>query len=597
MKIVALLSLFVAGTVTAEPWETFSDTWMATDALGRKLPGAEEVGAPRKDRFVGMFYYVWHGAHGYAMHSDPEQGPEAGQGVLLPDPVKDALAPFDITQILSAPADTRKWGPEHRFHHWGEPLFGYYVANDEWVIRHHAQMLVDAGVDVVLFDATNGFHYRDIYMNLCRVYMEIRAEGGRTPQIAFLCNGSLEEQARNSATALYRDLYQPGKHKDLWFFWKGKPLILGMPKVFTKEMKKFFTIRNSWAWSHNPNTGQPMEWFGDGKDCWNWLDTTPQAFGWHKSASQPEQVPVSPAEHPHRDHGKSHHNGEPMHPPSPGEGLYFSEQWNRALELDPEFILITQWNEWVAQRFINDGPENFNFKTYAGKSVKSDDTVFIDAFTSEYNRDLEPMMGGYGDNYYYQMIANIRRFKGVRKPPFEGRTQRFYDSKYDTTPRDHFGWGGVGRYVDTTGRNDFQTAQVKYDSGRFNFAVQTVEPITPPAGENWMELFIAVDKPSVPTWEGYQYRIRLEPEVKQWYIVEESLGGFQWRGIGKVEYEVSDRVFTLSIPRDLLPGMDAGFRFKWSDNRQTDQAIDWLRYGDAAPNGRFQYEYRIEGRD
>ncbi len=596
MKIFLFLGLLAAGSVAAEPWDTFSDTWAATDALGRKLPGEEEVGAPRKDRFVGMFYYVWHGAHGYVAHGNPETDLDAGQGVLVPDPVADAKAPFDVSKILPAPEADRAWGPAHCFHHWGEPLFGYYVANDEWVIRRHAQMLSDAGVDVILMDATNGFHYRDIYMNLCRVYMKIRAEGGRTPQIAFLCNGSLEQQASDSVAALYRDLYEPGKYKELWFFWKGKPLILGMPSVFSKEMKDFFTIRNSWAWSHNPETGEPMPWFGDGKDCWNWLDTTPQSPSWHESPDQPEQVPVAAAEHPHTDHGKSYRNGEPMHPPSPAEGFYFSEQWNRALELDPEFVLITQWNEWVAQRFLNDGPENFNFKTYAGKPTTPDATVFIDAFTPEYNRDLEPMAGGYGDNYYYQMIANIRRFKGVRKLPKAGTSQRFYDSKHDTTPRDHFGWGGVGSYVDTTGRNDFQAAQVKYESGRFNFAVQTVEPITPPAGENWMELFVAVDNPAAPTWEGYQYRIRLEPEVKQWYIVEESLGGFQWRGIGKLDYEVDGRILRLSVPRSLLPGTESGFRFKWSDNRQTEKAIDWLRHGDAAPNGRFQYEYRITER-
>ncbi len=38
-------------------------------------------------------------------------------------------------------------GPAHAMHHWGEPYLGYYVSNDEWVIRKHAQMLSDAGVD------------------------------------------------------------------------------------------------------------------------------------------------------------------------------------------------------------------------------------------------------------------------------------------------------------------------------------------------------------------------------------------------------------------------------------------------------------------
>ena len=33
--------------------------WPATDALGRKLPLAVEVGAPKTNRFVGIFYFEW----------------------------------------------------------------------------------------------------------------------------------------------------------------------------------------------------------------------------------------------------------------------------------------------------------------------------------------------------------------------------------------------------------------------------------------------------------------------------------------------------------------------------------------------------------
>jgi hypothetical protein len=44
-------------------WDTFSDTWSATDALGRRVPTYEDVGPPRTDRVVGIFYFLWHGAH------------------------------------------------------------------------------------------------------------------------------------------------------------------------------------------------------------------------------------------------------------------------------------------------------------------------------------------------------------------------------------------------------------------------------------------------------------------------------------------------------------------------------------------------------
>ena len=37
-----------------------SDTWVATDALGRDLAGPEEAGKPKKGRYVGMFYFMTH---------------------------------------------------------------------------------------------------------------------------------------------------------------------------------------------------------------------------------------------------------------------------------------------------------------------------------------------------------------------------------------------------------------------------------------------------------------------------------------------------------------------------------------------------------
>src|SRR5438093_1263384 len=43
--------------------------------------------------------------------------------------------------------------------------------------------------------------------------------------------------------------------------------------------------------------------------------------------------------------------------------------------------------------------------------------MFVDTFNQPNSRDIEPMKGGHGDNYYYQMVSNIRRYKGVRKPP------------------------------------------------------------------------------------------------------------------------------------------------------------------------------------
>ena len=96
------------------------------------------------------------------------------------------------------------------------------------VLRKHAQMLADAGVDAIIFDVTNQATYKPYYMALLRVFSEVRKSGGDTPQVAFLC--PFWDPPRVVAE-LYKDLYEPGLYPDLWFRWDGKPLILADPEL------------------------------------------------------------------------------------------------------------------------------------------------------------------------------------------------------------------------------------------------------------------------------------------------------------------------------------------------------------------------------
>ena len=102
--------------------------------------------------------------------------------------------------------------------------------------------------------------------------------------------------------------------------------------------------------------------------------------------------------------GRSFHGGKTdSSPDAVPHGLNFAEQFEHALKADPKFIFVTGWNEWIAGRF----PE-FN-------GIKGN--MFVDQYDQEHSRDIEPMKGGHGDNYYYQLAAFIRRYKGVRPVP------------------------------------------------------------------------------------------------------------------------------------------------------------------------------------
>src|SRR5690242_11908673 len=40
--------------------DLWADTWVATDAANRSLPDFNVCGPPRKERWVGIFYWTWH---------------------------------------------------------------------------------------------------------------------------------------------------------------------------------------------------------------------------------------------------------------------------------------------------------------------------------------------------------------------------------------------------------------------------------------------------------------------------------------------------------------------------------------------------------
>jgi hypothetical protein len=558
--------------------DTYADTWAATDALGRTMPAQAECGPPKADRFIGIFYFLW-------LENRP--------GLKL----------YDIGKLLAENPSSPAWGPAGAFHWWGMPRFGYYTSDDEFVIRRHAQMLADAGIDVVVFDVTNGPTYDDALLTLCRVYEQMRKEGNRTPQIAFLANAAHDRVV----THLYESIYAKNRFPELWFRWKGKPLMMADPSGLSDEVRNFFTFRRSWAWT------DPKGWFGDGKDKWPWLDHTPQRAGWHERPDKPEQISVAVAEHPISNIGRSFYDGKQ---PAAGElktdeGVYFDEQWRRALAVDPEFVFVTGWNEWIAQRFIKQPGEERRAPTHlAGKRLRPGDTFFVDTYSQEYSRDIEPMAGGHGDNYYYQLVANVRRLKGVRPVPkasapktisidnnfaqWSDVAPEYLDDIADTTHRDHPGYGDAGRYVNATGRNDFVAAKAARDDRNLYFYARTREPITAPQGTDWMVLLIDADNDSRTGWCGFDLAVNRNRSGDGTCSVERNVdGAWKWEGVGAAHFFTSGNELHVAIPRAPTgTGRSLNFRFKWTDHvPEVGDPLDLIDQGDAAPNGRFAYSY------
>ena len=555
--------------------------WPATDALGRSLPLADEVGPPKTNRFVGIFYFI--------DHEDWPRSPQLN-------------GPFDVAKILARDpgaatnAASPLWGGNGAAHYWAEPLFGYYRGDDPWVLRRHAQMLADAGVDVLIFDTTNARSYPEIYTNLCEVFRAVRKSGGRTPQIAFMVN----TRAGETAEEIYRELYAKNRYRDLWFIWQGKPLMICDPADASDELKKFFTLRGA----HWPFTLTNTPY------AWHWEATYPQPYGYTDDPKIPEQVNVSVAQNlsakdgtvanmnSGHARGRSFHDGKQnIVPGSMDRGENFQEQWKRAFELDPPFVMVTGWNEWVAGRWIR--PEN--------------PLVFVDQYDEEFSRDIEPMKGGHSDNYYWQLIANVRRYKGAPPLPqssaaktisIAGGFEQWRDVQPEfsghaggTLPRDFAGTGGT-HYENHTGRNEFVMFKVMRDKKNIYFYARTAAPITP-AGTNWMWLLIDADQNAATGWAGYDFIVNREHGADGKFWLEQNTGGWNWKKVAPVELRMAGNELQLAVPRAAL-GLKTGetktaIDFKWTDNLQQPGAVmDFYVSGDVAPEGRFNYRFTAE---
>jgi len=178
--------------------DLYSDTWVATDAEGRTLPDFTKCGAPRTNKLVGIYYVT-------TLRRMPP------------------LGPHNNTEIIAANPSDPAYRYDEPLFYWAEPEANYYLPDDEWVIRRNISMLTDAGVDVLVMEATNGPIYVHELLRLCSILQQMKDEGFETNLKVCVWSYS------NSPSVLrvyYNQVYSKGLYSDLWFHWDGKPLIL-----------------------------------------------------------------------------------------------------------------------------------------------------------------------------------------------------------------------------------------------------------------------------------------------------------------------------------------------------------------------------------
>lgn len=509
------------------------------DALGRRV-GADNAPDRRSGRYVGMFYFLWLG--------------ETGKH-----------PPYNVSHITAKYKDAgyrpEVWGAEGVYHHWGEPFYGYYYSSDEWVIRKHIKLLMQADIDFLFFDTTNGPIYAENAMTVMKVLQEYHNEGFTVPKVMFYTNTASGKVTEN----IYNTIYKPRYCEDTWFTIDGKPVIIAIYEECTEECKNFFCFKKS-QWPNEP----------DKVGGWPWMDFVRPQRVFKNDEGEDEVINVSVAQHPQimfgdsvlygetANRGRAFHNGEnDKEPDAYIKGYNFKEQFDRAIEADPPYVLVTGWNEWIAGRW---------------RGTPSRPIRFVDCCNYEYSRDIEMMRGGYFDNYFMQLADHVRRYKGTEKTPVtEKNTPAVFSNVTDgDMRRDCDGYGA--HYTSDTEKNAITSLSVVYGDGDISFTVTAKDSLKFGEGDD-MAVFVKTAEKSFVISENGLYS--LSSDMERSYIKD-------------VRADISDKAAQYTVDRsDLGICGDFELNIKAADATVRYTSVeDFYDKGDVFPLGRLGISFK-----
>ncbi len=588
--------------------EVMPDTWVFTDGLGRVSLTNTEVGDLKPEKTLAIFYWTWH------------------VDLANNEPFNNTAFTAEHPEAIND-YDHEGWPTSGTAFFWNEPLFGYYRTDDEWVLRKHAEMLTNAGIDVIFTDNTNGnFTWKSSYTPLYETWSNMQQNGMNTPKVSFMLPFSPTEGSLEQLESLYLDVYRADKYHSLWYYLDGKPMLmahssnLSAKSGLNVEIKKFFSFR----------AGQPSYVVKDTERLqWGWLSTYPQAAYYttsrEKREKKWEQMTAGVAinhsfvtdkmvamNHPDA-MGRSYTSaGYRTEPDAKLWGYHLAEQLTYAIEQDPRVLFITGWNEWTAGRY----------ETWADTP-----NGFPDQFDDEHSRDIEPSKGDLKDHYYYQLVNASRQFQGARPIPTPSQAQSIdisagaeqwndaapYFAAYigNTGHRDAQGYGSK-HYTEFSGRNDIVGARVARDDEYLYFYVECAEDITPYTDPLWMVLYLDTDQHN-QGWETFDYVLnKTAPSAAKATLERFTGNGYDTETVAEVDYTVSGKYMQVKIPKSALglTGFDFTVNFAWTDNVHdaadtgtqtadgtweyaafTGDILDFYTSGDVAPGMRFKYSY------
>lgn len=600
-----------AGIMSTSASGDYGDSFGAADAYSNR-------------KYVGIFYCLWLG------FDTPEvmNGEKNVNAVYYGD---NARENFKNHVLGFQQSDSTQ------YRYWGEPMYGYYESDDEWVIRKHLQLFALAGIDYLALDTTNALTYPDAVTVLLDCIAEYRAAGLPVPQVLFLTNTS----SVSTVMSLYNQFYQNEKYEDCWFRGNGsKPWITckfdGGTEAQQNTIKDYFYVKQAqWPTEQPIENGFPwIDWAypqtafydaqlggniyavsiaqhtGVGQGGIQFSDSVYARLLLQDGLNTRNNKNQTPDEVYNLNHGRGYDFKNSQNAYDDEERILrnenFRQQWEAPLnDDDASMVMILGWNEWIAGNWPSP-----NMMTYYD-DLKA---AMCDLVNLEFSRDIEMMAEGehsYSDNCYLLMCKYIRDFKftgtggayadgqnraitadRIVAEEWEGATEflSFANSCEVRDTRDAFN----AKVQNKTGRNDILSLKAAKDAENLYFLVTTADAITErqATDTSWMNIFIGTRQPG--GWNGLNYvlnRASADGTASLHKIAGES---FTEVSGAECTYVVSGNQMLVKVPKSALGITEDAFtlELKVTDHLQKDFSVTELYVnGDVAPLGRINYVY------
>lgn len=579
------LAVIVKGQAPTTGLTPASLNVVGVDQFGRSFT---TIGGYKPNKQVGIFYWPWIGQP-YAT------------GVY--DATKIMAMPDGLKLLYDFKFHDAAISPNGQAHFWGEPIWGYYNSEDEWVTRRQMKMLAMAGVDFIVFDLTNHVTYKPVYEKVLRIIEDYQSQGWKMPKAVFYTHSKSMETTR----ILFKDLYKPGLYPNAWYYVNGKPMIIAYTKADDDiaEAKS----RNDTTYSPAPYSKEILDFFYFKKPQWPFDPTYPDGFPWVEwTFPQPLHggvMSVTVASHPKVPMSRSLTSGwinwgrgwDPATKQNIKEdvdkGTFFQRQWDHAIEADPDTVFVGGWNEWIAY-----------------KQPYGDEYMLCDAASREYSRDIEPMKGGYEDAFYIQLIKNIHRYKGVnniaagskKTIDISGNIAQWADVKsvYKNVgskeyPRNNYGVSKTVFYKQQAPQNNLQEIKLANDDKNVYFFIRAEKEFLRQENGKGLTVYIGRGEPSLKGWNGYEYIIKENSKTGN-FEINKLDASYKTTPAAKLSASRKGNIIQLKIPRQYLSLNDAvkQFYFKVTDGvEQPNDIMSTYLTGSAMPMGRLSYLYSL----